>query len=195
MTKYIYKWKKKNGDLLEMAEYKNHFNKAKSLGVDLEEYFKEIGIMHGMSQGGNQAPWDNSAKLVSWYVYEEKEELRLLTYWRYTKYMEESKEKGVTVTELLKEKGYKEYNTLVNEEDIDNKPTRWIHINSKKILFRKEYQKLNFKSSKEDNNIKKYLHEHGYYNILDSKRKVVVKLMKEKDKLKTKGDKDVNRGE
>lgn len=185
MAKYIYKWKKKNGDFLEMAEYKNHFNKAKSLGVDLEEYFKEIDIIHGMSQGENQTPWDNSAKLVSWYIYEDGE-LKLLTYWKYTEYMEESKEKGITVTELLKEKGYKEYNTLVNEEDEDDRPTRWIHISSKKILFRKEYQKLNFLSSKEDNDIKKYLLENGYYNVLESKKKVMVKLMEEKKKLKKK---------
>lgn len=171
---YIQKWVKADGSLLSVKEYKNLVYEAKTKGIDKDEYFKQQGIVECLSTGEVQEPHMNSAKLVSWYIIDDGV-FKMLTFWKYAQYLQESKELGMPIAEYLGNLGFKRFSQYRKVGDEDNPPTRWINIYTSEILFRKEYLKL-FKCAKKLNMpMNDFLQIHGYVNLLESKREHIVK--------------------
>lgn len=174
---YIHKWIKKDGSLLTMGEYKMLLYSAQIQGIPMEEYFQSVGIVENMSYGEIQEPHNNSARLVSWYKIDDGK-FKLLTFWRYAEYLEESKKEGKDIGEYLREKGFKR---LIEYKKNGDSPTRWINLYNGGILYRKEYLKLFNEAKKVGVDFKMYLKNLGYVNILESKKKY--KVMEESDEV------------
>ncbi len=165
-VKYMKKWIKSNGDNLNLFEYKSLFNYAKRYKIDFETHLRNIGITEDKSNSIHQDPKSNSAKLVGWTIEEENEEgaeVKFLTKWGYKRLSEEAKEHGISIDDLLIERGYHKYY-------VDKKYTSYINIEDGEILSRSMYQKYYRETKDKGINIAEYLKEKGYRKILDAKK-------------------------
>lgn len=170
--KYVYKWKRKDGGLLTVKEYRELYHSAQVRGEELSSYLESQDVVENLSYGELQSPQNNSAKLVSWFKMVDGE-IRMLAYWKYLDYQKEAKELGVGTSEYLYSMGFRpfrEYREEGHEED--DGPTRWIDAVTGEILFRKDYMRMFRKAKGNSTSMGDYLKALGFVNILDSKREV-----------------------